>query len=116
MDMDRRGHLRIAMDHLSADVSDGVGLFQGMVSDLSRSGIRITDLPKRLNGNVRKMTIVVSDEKNHFKMAISPRWYSEEGWRKSIGAEIINIPWEWTNFVMSFEPAIEKDDKAIFFL
>jgi len=31
------------------------------------------------------------------------------GARKSLGVEIMDVPWGWTEFVMNFEPAIEND-------
>lgn len=97
------------MDNLTVDVSDGVGFFQGLVSDISRFGMCLTDLPKRLNGAARKMTVVVSWKGEHFKMDVRPRWFTEDGAGKYVGVEITNAPWSWTEFVMKFEPAIEKD-------
>ena len=107
--MEKRKHLRIGMDNLSVDVNDGVGLFQGTVSDISRFGVRLSDLPKRLNGSVKKMTIVVSGKKHHFKMMVKPRWYSDDSGRKTVGAEILHTSWEWTEFVMRYEPVIVPD-------
>jgi hypothetical protein len=107
--MEKRRHPRIAMDRISVDVADGVGVFQGMVSDISRFGVCLTDLPKRLNGSVKKMTIVVSAKGQHFKMNTRPRWYADDGATKSVGAEILNTPLGWTEFVMDFEPAMHKD-------
>jgi hypothetical protein len=107
--MEKRKHPRIAMDNISVDVTDGVGAFRGLVSDISRFGVCLTDLPKKLNGRVNKMIVVVSAKSQHFKMSIKPRWYTDGGVTKSVGAEILNAPWGWTEFVMDFEPVIQKD-------
>jgi hypothetical protein len=107
--MEKRQHLRVAKDNLSVDVAYGTGFFRGLVSDISRFGVCITDLSKQLDGDVGKMTIVVSGQGEHFKMNVRPRWYTHGGARKSVGVEIMNIPWGWTEFVMNFEPAIEND-------
>ena len=107
--MERRKYQRIAMENLSVDVSDGIGFFPGVVSDVSRFGISIADLPMRLNGDVKKMTVVVSGQGGHFKMNIRPRWSAKDGLRKSVGAEITNAPWGWTEFVMNFEPVFHGD-------
>jgi hypothetical protein len=107
--MEKRKHQRIGMENISVDVADGVGAFQGMVSDISRFGVRLINLPKRLNGSVKKMTIVVSAKGQYFKMNARPRWYADDGATKSVGAEILKAPWGWTEFVIGFEPVIHKD-------
>jgi hypothetical protein len=80
-----------------------------MVSDISRFGVCMTDLPKRLNGSVKKMAIVVSAKRQHFKMNVRPRWYMDDGSGKSVGAEILNALPDWTEFVMKFEPVFQND-------
>lgn len=102
--MEKRQHLRIAMENLSVDVADGVGFFRGVVSDVSRFGVCMTDLSKRLTGDANKMTIVVSGQGGHFKMKVRPRWYTHGGERKSVGVEIIDVTPDWTEFVIGFEP------------
>jgi hypothetical protein len=102
--MEKRKHLRIAMDNLSVDVSDGVGFFQGKVADISRFGVCMTDLPKHLSGDAKKMTIVVSGTGSHFKMEARPQWYTHGGVMKSVGVEFLIIPKGWAKFVMNLEP------------
>ena len=97
------------MENLSVDIADGVGFFQGMVSDVSRFGICMTDLPKRINGDAEKMTIVVSGRAGHFKMNVRPRWYTRGSARRSVGVEIMDVPWGWNEFVKNFEPVFHKD-------
>jgi hypothetical protein len=107
--MERRKYQRISMENLSVDVSDGVGFFPGVVSDVSRFGLSMTDLPVRLDGDAKKMTIVISGKNGHFKMNVRPKWSAKDGIRKSVGAEITNTPWGWTEFVMNYEPALGDD-------
>lgn len=102
--MDKREHRRVEMQGLSGDISDGIGFFPGIISDISRYGMRITDLPKRVNSNARRMTVVVSGHGRNFKMLVHPKWTEETGLRKMVGFEIVNTPWEWTDFVMKNEP------------
>jgi hypothetical protein len=104
--MEKRKYPRMGMSNLSVDVADGAGIFLGMVSDISRNGLSMTDLPKRLNGSVIKMTIVVSAQGRRFKMNVSPRWYSDEGSTKSVGAEVFNPPPNWIEFVTNVEPIL----------
>lgn len=107
--MDCRVYQRVEVEGFNGDVSDGVGFFPGVVSDVSRFGMRISDLPQRLNDRARRMTVVVNGHGRNFKMLVKPRWSDENGMRKVIGFEIINTPWEWTDFVMRFEPKVNDD-------
>ena len=97
------------MKSLSVDVSDGIGFFSGTVSDISRFGLCMDDLSRKLNENVRKMTIVVAGQGKRFKMSARPRWSTTEGHKRVLGAEILNPPWGWTEFVMAFEPVAHDE-------
>jgi hypothetical protein len=52
---------------------------------------------------------ILSGPGKHFKRNVRPRWYTYGGVRKSVGVEIMNPPWGWTEFVMNFEPVVEED-------
>lgn len=104
-----RRYQRIEVEGLSADVSDGVGFFSGVISDVSRYGIGLDDLPKRIDDSVGKMTLVITGHGRNFKMLVKPKWAEREGIRKKIGFEIISTPLAWTNFVMKFEPEVDSD-------
>ena len=107
---DLRKSRRLEVHGLNADISDGIGFFPGIISDISRQGLGLSDLPQRVDDSARKMTIVVTGHGRNFKMLVRPRWSEKEGIRKKIGCEIVTIPWEWTDFVSTFEP---KDDEDI---
>jgi len=109
--MEKRRHPRIALKNLCVDVSDGVGFFTGTISDFSRFGFCMTDLPKRLNGKVNKMIVVISGQGKNFKMNVVPRWSADNNPTKSVGAEILNAPWSWTEFAMKYEPV--DQDKCV---
>lgn len=101
--MEKRRHQRILIENLWADVSDGKGFYSGMVTDLSRFGLRMTDLPAKLDNNQR-LSIVISGHGRNFKMLVKPRWAQKASAQKSVGVEIVNVPWGWTEFVMQMEP------------
>jgi hypothetical protein len=107
--MENRENQRVAIEGLRADISDGIGFFPGVLSDISRFGMRMVDLPKRLNDKSKRMTVVVNGCGRNFKMLVKPRWSAESGMRKMVGVEIINSPWAWTEFVMKYEPRVEED-------
>ena len=107
--MNNRVCERVGIDGICADVSDGVGFFPGMISDVSRSGLCMAELPKRLNDKTRKWIVVVSGPGINFKMAVRPKWATETGLQKMVGVEILNTPWAWTEFVSRFESEPEDD-------
>ncbi len=107
--MEKRRFQRVSVMGLQADLSDGVGFFSGEIIDISRIGMHLTDLPKNLNEEAQRMTVVISGKGNNFKMLVRPCWATQDGIRKSVGFEIINIPYEWTEFVMGVEPMVERD-------
>lgn len=107
--MDNRDCQRVGIDGFCADVSDGEGFFPGMISDISRFGMCMSDLPKRLNDKTRKMIVVVSGPGVNIKMAVRPKWTVETGLQKMVGVEILNTPWAWTEFVSSFESEPEDE-------
>ncbi len=106
--MEKRRHQRMTVDNLLADISDGMRVFHGTVTDVSRFGLKLDEIPKKLDDRAKRLSIVVSGEGKNFKMKARPRWASRQSISKKIGIEIINAPWGWTEFVMDSEP--ETDD------
>lgn len=107
--MEKRTHQRVPMNNLAVDASDGVGFFHGTILDISRFGLAVSDFPKKLDEKTKKMTVVISGRGKNFKMSVRPRWSKVSGAKKSIGTEILNPPWGWTEFVMDVEPKQEDD-------
>ena len=109
--MDKRRFERIKVDDCPAvDLSDGNGFFTGGVKDISRNGLRLTDVSNRLNIRTGKLTVVFSANGKNFKMNVRPKWFSEKHQSKSIGVEILNVPRGWTEFVMTKEPQNKEHD------
>ena len=102
--MEKRIHPRLPLKQLSVDASDGFEFFQGTISDVSRSGLCISDLPRKLNDEAKIMTIIVRGRGKYFEMTVHPRWSNTDSSSKSIGVEIPNPSKSWAEFVMKFEP------------
>ncbi len=47
--MEKRKFQRVAVKGFEADISDGIGFFPGEMIDISRDGMLMVDLPKRLD-------------------------------------------------------------------
>lgn len=101
--MEKRNHPRIPLKNLSVDASDGFGFSQGRISDVSRLGVCMTDLPETLNGQVNKMIAIIRGQGKSFKMIVRPKWSTTDGVSQSVGAEIVNPPGTWMEFIMKFE-------------
>jgi hypothetical protein len=92
------------MSGLQADISDGKGFFTGMVTDISRFGMSLNDVPARLNPEANILSVIVEGPGAHFKLLVKQKWETSSGHYKVIGGEIENSPWNWTEFVMQYEP------------
>ena len=107
--MGNRVYQRVEVSGFQADVSDGMGFFPGEVCDVSRFGLCMRDLPKRVNETSNRMTVVVSGNGKNFKMIVRPKWSQASGLRKTVGFEILNTPYEWTDFILRLEPKGDQD-------
>lgn len=104
--MNKRKHPRISITRIEADISDGKGFYTGIVQDISRFGLSISDIPKRLDKTADIYSIILDGPGTHFKLLARPVWEEEKGMSKKIGAQIENSPWTWTEYVMRNEPQI----------
>lgn len=102
--MEKRRYQRMEVGNLHADISDGSGFFGGTISDLSRSGFKLNNVPKRLDDKAKQLSIVISGKGTNFRLRAKPRWSVYQSISKSVGIEIVKAPVGWTEFVMNFEP------------
>jgi hypothetical protein len=93
--------------NIEADVSDGSGFFNGIVQDISRFGLAIKNIPNRLDNSADIYSVILDGPGTHFKLLVRPVWEIDDGANKTIGAQIENSPWTWTEFVMRQEAQIE---------
>lgn len=98
----------MTISNIEADISDGRGFFSGVVLDISRFGISITDIPSRLDNSADIYSVILDGPGIHFKLLARPIWEHENGDSKTIGAQIENSPWTWAEFVMRQEQGIEN--------
>ena len=105
--MDKRRHQRIEVQNLVANLSDGVNSYSGTVSDVSRVGLLVTDIPQELNNQGEKLSIIISAKGKDFKMAVVPKWVSGSRSKNKMGLAILDAPLDWTGFIMSYEQTDE---------
>lgn len=106
--MENRKHPRMEIANIEADISDGTGFFSGVVQDISRFGLAISDVEKRLDKSADIYSVILDGPGTHFKLLVRPVWEIDDGTKKTIGAQIENSPWTWTDFVMRHEAQIDE--------
>jgi hypothetical protein len=108
--MERRNHPRIKMENLFVAINDGKKFFQGKTTDISRTGLCMEELPKQLEAETEKLTVVVSGDREHFRLVVRPKWYIDGSLVNCIGAEILTSSWMWQDFISRLEPLFEGID------
>jgi len=106
--MNKRRHQRIEVQNVIANLSDEVNFFSGTVSDISRAGISLTDVPKELHDWEKELSIIVSAKGKEYKMLVIPKWLSKNYSKTRMGLEILDAPLDWTIFVLNYEPTDEN--------
>lgn len=107
-DMDQRKYPRISSINFQADISDGEKFFTGLVQNVSQYGLCLDEVPKKIKHDARRLSVVISAGDTTFKILARTCWAEEERFNKTIGLEIVKAPWNWTEFVLSHEPACAK--------
>jgi membrane-anchored protein YejM (alkaline phosphatase superfamily) len=105
--MSKRRHQRVAVQNLVAILSDGVDSFSVTVSNISRLGILLKDIPQRLKSQENTLSIIVSAKGKDFTMQAEPKWVSGSKSEQKMGLAIFDPPLDWTVFAMICEPADE---------
>lgn len=91
---------------MSSSISDGKYMFDGIVANVSRHGVKIVDIPRKFDTRSRKCITVIMGGGRHFKFFVQPRWSREEGLYKEVGFEIVSPPLSWTRFLNELDPAV----------
>ena len=102
--MEKRKHRRVPIDGFSVEISDGIGFYSGTVLDISLCGIRMGELPARLDGNASWIRAVITGHNASYRVFIKPRWTVLEGTNRTVGGTIVEPSWDWADFVHCFEP------------
>lgn len=102
--MDKRQYPRVQVANMMVDISDRVGFCSGVVKDVSRFGICITDIPRKLHPKNDCVEAVIFSQGQKFKLKLRQRWLKKSGVNMEVGARIDNVPWAWTEMAMGGEP------------
>lgn len=106
--MEQRQHPRLNVVGMEVDISDRIGFSTGTLKDISRFGVCITDIPRKLHTKNSFFTVVISNKGKRFKLQLKPQWEKKAGLTIVTGSIIDNAPWDWTEMIMKMEP--QNDD------
>ncbi len=102
--IEQRKHPRLLPISMEIDISDRVGFSTGTVKDISRFGICIADIPRKLQTTNDCITVVISAKQKRFKLLLRPQWERREGLTVVTGTVIDSAPWDWTEMIIQMEP------------
>lgn len=97
--VDHRGMPRLAVDGVSAYVSDGINSWRGTVTDISRDGIRLTNPEEISNRKIDRLGVLLNWNGKCFPIQVKPQWKRDSG--RNIGARIVGGYWKWDEFQKS---------------
>ncbi|MBI5559149.1 MAG: PilZ domain-containing protein [Deltaproteobacteria bacterium] len=86
-----------------ANIADGKHVFEGMVVNVSREGLKMIDIPQKFDFYSEKYTAVITEKDNNFKLHLKPRWAKTKKTHKDVGFKIISPPLEWIKFINELE-------------
>ncbi len=104
----KRRHFRVDIQGMVVDISDDIGFCSAEVTNVSRSGICLCEMSRNLRVKDDNFLIVISVQGYRFKTHALRKWWTTQRVDTVLGVELINTPWDWTEFVSTLEPA--KDD------
>ena len=97
--MERRRYQRIFSQGISAEISDGIGRYTGVVSNVSMNGLMIEDLPPHIDGEASWYIIVIEEKELALKIFFKPKWSVLYETNRMIGWMVVDASWEWAEFV-----------------
>jgi hypothetical protein len=84
---------------MAADISDGILVFGGNVSNASLKGLMIRNVPRKFNFNTPKWIAVINSTGKNFKLLMNPHWSKVQGKYMDIGFQIVSPPLKWIRFI-----------------
>jgi len=109
--MEKRRYQRIFPQGLSAEISDGIGFYKGVVSNISMNGLTIEDLPSRIDGKASWYIVVVRYKELSFRIFLKPKWSLLDGSNRLVGGMIVDPSWDWAEFVHTLTAKIKRVDQ-----
>ena len=97
---------------LATVVGAGNFMFEGLVANISRNGLKITDLPERFDPNEKKISTIITTPQGPFRLDVRPTWVKDFGYSQDVGFEILSFEDKWLEFLDRLDPVEEHDGQA----
>lgn len=96
---ERRRSPRILIDAPEANVARRINCCRTPVANISHRGIFFTSIPQKMLTELDKLKVVFRTRECDYTMIVQPRWIKRGEKANMLGAEIVDIPLGWENFV-----------------
>lgn len=101
--MEQRQHIRTETNGMEAYISDQAGLCRGILKDISRFGLCITEIPRKLYTDNGLFNVVILGRGYNFKLQLQEKWKTKNELTTMVGAGINDAPWDWTEMTIRQE-------------
>lgn len=101
--MERRQYVRTSMDGMTVYICDEDGLCGGTLKDISRFGVCITDIPRKLQIQNGSFDAVIHGAGYSFKLHLQEKWKVRKNQTTMVGAVIDSAPRDWAEMTLRNE-------------
>ncbi len=89
-------------------IADGNMLFEGMVSNISRNGLKVVDLPTKCRMKAKEYKAVISAKGRNYRLSLYPVWMEKNGMHIEVGFKIVTPTADWYLLLKELDPP-ERD-------
>lgn len=97
---------------LTTTIGVGNFMFEGMVTNVSRNGFMVTDLPIRFDPNAKNISTIIATPRGNFKLEVRPTWVRASNYSKDVGFEILSYGSRWMQLLDELDPVVRRTDAA----
>ncbi len=89
-------------------IADGSLLFEGVVTNISKNGIKVVDIPAKFKLTSQEYRSVISAKGRNYRLAITPVWIDKKGLNLEVGFKIVAPTLDWNLLLRELDPP-ERD-------
>ncbi len=101
--MEKRKYLRLNTAGMEVNISDRFGFSTGTIKDISRFGVCIADLPRKLQTKDNIVVAIISANGQQYKLLLKPQWEKQDGLTIVTGTKIDGVPRDWMQMILQME-------------
>ncbi len=101
-EIDQRIEPRVLTQDIPVKVADEHGVYNGIISNISKAGVCLKNLPDSLSASTKRLSVIVKDKTEDYCFFLAPSWDKQHQTAgRQIGGEISQPPKNWLEFVYS---------------